>query len=1460
MDANVQRILDEMQKMEKRQETRFTDLELSLTGASQKFDERLDALEAATTKFAEWRPSIESTVDTVRSEVGMIRKHMERTVLESSSASPGILPSPHPVKQPIPQASPGLPGHADIGSAHGSVFAHVHDKGMSSKIPSPSQRWLLHSSDDQHTHAHHTGSTRVGRLPKLLFPQFDGENPKLWISRCENYFDLYAVESEMWIRVAIMHCSGPAARWIQSVESRLRRCSWNEFCVLLLTRFGKDEHELLLRQLIHVSHMGSVADYIAQFTELVDQLAAYESSMDSRYYTTKFIEGLQPSIRSAVLLHRPQDLDTACALAALHEEVTDPARYRGVKQSAFSPFTQPSPKGPHSLPLPPRIDKPHIIPPDKKLQAVAPSAPPDKMAALKAYRKAQGLCFRCADKWAPGHKCSPTVQLHVVQELWELFQLSSDEPDESSLLTEDKPQLFMALSTAAANGQYPTTTLKFRGTLSGQNILILVDSGSTHTFVSSAIAAQIPDVIAVHNPLVVQVANGNQMICRSELNNATWSVQGVSFCSNMKILPLTSYDLIVGMDWLETLSPMHIHWAQKWIQFYFQGQSIILQGELPPNYELTVLELSVLVDDPQDSVIPPCIRPLLDTYAAVFDAPKGLPPSRSFDHAIPLIAGAQPFVIRPYRYPPTLKSEIENQVTQMLSDGIIRPSSSPFSSSVVMTKKKDGSWRFCIDYRFLNALTIKSKFPIPIIDEFLDELSHACWFTKLDLRSGFHQILLQAGEEHKTAFTTHLGQYEFLVMPFGVTGGPGTFQKAMNVTLSPVLRLFALVFLDDILIYSSTLEDHLSHIEAVLQLLAQDSWKVKPSKCTFAQQSIAYLGYVISAGQVSTDPAKIAAVLAWPSPSNVKELRSFLGLSGYYRKFVRHYGILSKPLTQLLRKNIVFVWTSETEATFQALKAALVSAPVLALPDFQAQFCIETDASESGIGAVLTQKGHPLAFVSKALGPKTKGLSTYEKEYMAIILAVEQWRAYLQYTEFLIYTDHKSLAQLNTQRLHTTWQQKVFTKLLGFQYQVVYKKGVDNGAADALSRHPSPPAQLAAISSSVPQWATALTTAYATDPSAQDLLVQLSVAQTPVGHYTLHQGLIKYKGRLWLGSYTSIHQQIFHALHSSAIGGHSGFPVTYRRIKQLFYWPGMKSMIHKWVQSCQVCNQAKPDRSLTVAHAFMDNIYKLHGMPQSIISDRDRVFTSTLWRELFRLSALNQTPFQTLYGHAPRHFGIVPDTVGPVQDLSDWLSQRNLMNDIIRQQLNRAQVRMKHQADKRRSERSFDVGDSVYLKLQPYVQSSVARRSNNKLSYKFFGPFEIEAKIGAVAYKLKLPPSSAIHPVFHVSQLKKAPPADQSVSSALPDADLSMQIPIQVLQHRVITRGDDVITQGLVRWSDMPDDLATWEDLEPLQQRFPHAPAWSQAGFQGRRNVTGSVSATSPMTSKAQDQNTTGSS
>ena len=376
-------------------------------------------------------------------------------------------------------------------------------------------------------------------------------------------------------------------------------------------------------------------------------------------------------------------------------------------------------------------------------------------------------------------------------------------------------------------------------------------------------------------------------------------------------------------------------------------------------------------------------------FECIFQEPKHLPPLREIDHHINLKEGP-PVNVRPYRYAYFQKAEIEKQVNEMLKSGLIRPSTSPFSSPVLLVKKKDGTWRFCTDYRALNKVTIKDRFPIPTVEDMLDELHGAYYFTKLDLRAGFHQVRVHSPDVYKTAFRTHNGHYEYLVMPFGLCNAPSTFQAVMNSIFRPYLRKFILVFFDDILVYSPNWNQHLDHLRITFELLKQHQFFLKLNKCVFGKQELEYLGHIISSQGVKVDISKIQAMLEWPRPTNVSELRGFLGLTGYYRKFVRNYGLIAQPLTCLLKKG-QFKWSEEAELAFQQLKTAMTTTPTLAMPNFNEPFFIETDASGDGIGAVLSQQGRPIAFMSKALGTAKRSWSTYAKEMLAIIHAIQTW-------------------------------------------------------------------------------------------------------------------------------------------------------------------------------------------------------------------------------------------------------------------------------------------------------------------------------------------------------------------------------------------------------------------------------------------------------------------------------------
>jgi hypothetical protein len=323
----------------------------------------------------------------------------------------------------------------------------------------------------------------------------------------------------------------------------------------------------------------------------------------------------------------------------------------------------------------------------------------------------------------------------------------------------------------------------------------------------------------------------------------------------------------------------------------------------------------------------------------------------------------------------------------MIDQGIVRRSDSPFSSPVLLVKKPDGSWSFCVDYRALNTLTIKDAFPIPVVEELLDELHGAKFFSKLDLRSGYHQVRMWPEDVHKTTFRTHDGLYEFLVMAFGLYNARTTFQALMNDMLRPFLRRFVLVFFDDILIYSKTWVDHLRHLRAVLDELRRHLLFVKRSKCYFDAPSVAHLGHIISVEGAAMDPTKVAVIHDWPPPRSVRAVRGFLGLAGYYRRFVHNYGKIAAPLTALLKKDN-FIWDDAAKDAFTALKAAITSAPILAMPDFAKLFIVECDVSSSGFGVVLVQEGHPVAFFSRPVAPRHRVLAAYECELIGLVQAV----------------------------------------------------------------------------------------------------------------------------------------------------------------------------------------------------------------------------------------------------------------------------------------------------------------------------------------------------------------------------------------------------------------------------------------------------------------------------------------
>lgn len=855
-----------------------------------------------------------------------------------------------------------------------------------------------------------------------------------------------------------------------------------------------------------------------------------------------------------------------------------------------------------------------------------------------------------------------------------------------------------------------------------------------------------------------------------------------------------------------------------------------------------------------------------------------------------------------------------------------------------------------MDYRALNRETVPDKYPIPVIDELLDELHGASIFTKLDLKSGYHQILVKAEDIHKTAFRTHDGHYEFLVMPFGLMNAPATFQALMNNLFRPLLRKTVLVFFDDILLYSKNREEHLQHVAEVFEILRSNSLFANLGKCEFGQGTLGYLGHVISAEGVEMDMDKVKSMLEWPQPRNLKQLRGFLGLTGYYRKFIGGYAEIARPLTEQLKRDN-FGWSPAATSAFEALKAAMTRAPVLAMPNFKELFVIETDASGYGLGAVLMQNGRPIAFYSKLLGVKAQQKSIYEKELIAICMAVQRWKHYLVGRHFVVRTDQQALKYVLQQREINPEYQKWIIKLLGFDFDIQFKTGASNRVADALSRKQNGEIGLQSMASfhSV-DWGTIESEVLA-DKVLQGIVSGLKSGGCQLGGFSLEADRLYFKGRVVLPRTSTLVPTLLYEYHDSVVGGHAGELKTYLRMSKDWFWVGMKRDVIAYVQKCSVCQTQKasqqhpagllqplplpsmvweditmdfveglplskgfntilvvvdrlskyahfiglkhPFDASTVAARFIQEIVRLHGFPASIISDRDRIFMSLFWRELFKLQGTQlkrstayhpqtdgQTeivnkgletylrcfvggqpqgwakwlawaefsyntsphcsskfsPFQILYGREPPHVLRVNKGRTPVQSLEEYLLDRDAILDDLQFNLLKAQQGMKLAADKKRRPDSFAVNELVYLKLQPYRQRSLAKRPYGKLAPRFYGPFKVLQRIGQVAYKLELPEESKIHPVFHISQLKRAV-GEVLVSPTLPpqlNEELEMVVEPEMLLN---VRQHQADVEVLVKWKSLPVSEATWESADVLDHLFPDFHLEDKVSLWRRGNV-----------------------
>ncbi|KAL0536899.1 hypothetical protein IC582_025862 [Cucumis melo] len=1097
----------------------------------------------------------------------------------------------------------------------------------------------------------------------------------------------------------------------------------------------------------------------------------------------------------------------------------------------------------------------------------------------------------------------------------------------------------------------------------GHYALVLFDSGSSHSFISSAFVSHARlEVEPLHHVLSVSTPSGECMLSKEKVKACQIEISGHVIEVTLIVLDMLDFDVILGMDWLAA-NHASIDCSRKEVtfnppslaSFKFKGGgskslpqiiSAIRASKLLSQGTWGILASVV---DTREADVSLSSEPVVRDYPDVFpEELPGLPPHREVEFAIELEPGTVPISRAPYRMAPAELKELKVQLQELLDKGFIRPSVSPWGAPVLFVKKKDGSMRVCIDYRELNKVTVKNRYPLPRIDDLFDQLQGATVFSKIDLRSGYHQLRIKDEDVPKTAFRSRYGHYEFIVMSFGLTNAPAVFMDLMNRVFREFLDTFVIVFIDDILIYSKTEAEHEEHLRMVLQTLRDNKLYAKFSKCEFWLKQVSFLGHVVSKDGVSVDPAKIEAVTGWTRPSTVSEVRSFLGLAGYYRRFVENFSRIATPLTQLTRKGAPFVWSKACEDSFQTLKQKLVTAPVLTVPDGSGSFVIYSDASKKGLGCVLMQQGKVVAYASRQLKSHEQNYPTHDLELAAI------------------FTDHKSLKYFFTQKELNMRQRRWLELVKDYDCEILYHPDKANVVADALSRKVSHSAALitrqaplhrdlerAEIAVSVgavtmqlaqltvqPTLRQRIIDAQSNDPYLVEKRGLAEAGQTAEFSLSSDGGLL-FERRLYVPSDSAVKTELLSEAHSSPFSMHPGSTKMYQDLKRVYWWRNMKREVAEFVSKCLVCQQVKAprqkpagllqplsipewkwenvsmdfiiglprtlrgftviwvvvDRLTKSAHfvpgkstytaskwaqLYMSEIVRLHGVPVSIVSDRDARFTSKFWKglqtamgtrldfstafhpqtdgqterlnqvleDMLRACALEfpgswdshlhlmefaynnsyqatigMAPFEALYGKCCRS-PVCWDEVGEQRLMGPELVQStNEAIQKIRSRMHTAQSRQKSYADVRRKDLEFEVGDKVFLKVAP-MRGVLRFEKRGKLSPRFVGPFEILERIGPVAYRLALPPSlTTAHDVFHVSMLRKYVPDPSHVVDYEPleiDENMSYtEQPVEILAREVKTLRNKEIPLVKVLWRNHRIEEATWEREDDMRSRYP---------------------------------------
>ncbi|GKD11901.1 putative reverse transcriptase domain-containing protein, partial [Tanacetum coccineum] len=670
--------------------------------------------------------------------------------------------------------------------------------------------------------------------------------------------------------------------------------------------------------------------------------------------------------------------------------------------------------------------------------------------------------------------------------------------------------------------------------LNNRYAFVLFDTGADRSFVSTAFSSQIDIALTVlDHDYAVELADGSIIGVNTIIRSCTLNFLNHPFNIDLMPVEMSSFDIIIGMDWLSKYQAV-IVCADKIVRIPWGRETLIFHGNGSNREHETRLNI-ISCAKTQKYMLKGCQVFLahVTTKEAEDKSEKkrldNVPIVRDFPEVFPddLPAWA------PYRLAPSEMKELSEQLKELSDKGFIRPSSSPWGALVLFVKKKDGSFRMCIDYRELNKLTVKNRYPLPRIDDLFNQLQGSSVYSKIDLRSGYHQLRVREGDILKTALWTRYGHYEFQMMPFGLTNAPAVFMDLINCVCKPYRDKFMIVFIDDILIYSKNMKEHEEHLRTILELLKKEELYAKFSKCEFWIPKV--------------------------SPNSPMEIRQFLGLAGYYRRFIEGFSKIAKPMTKLTQKKVKFVWGDKQEAAFQTLKQKLCSAPILALPEGSKDFVAYCDASIKGLGPVLMQRDKVIAYASRQLKIHEKNYTTHDLELGAVVFALKIWRHYLYGTKCTVFTDHKSLQHILNQKELNMRQRRWLELLSDYDLMTIgldLPKQILNAQTEARK------------------------TKNIKNEDVGGMLLENSRDPEKFRTEKLEprtDGTLCFNGRSWLPCYGDLRTVIMHESHKSKYFIHPGSDKMYQDMKKLYWWPNRKANIATYVSKCLTCAKVKAE-------------------------------------------------------------------------------------------------------------------------------------------------------------------------------------------------------------------------------------------------------------------------------------------